>query len=92
MNDPFMLDVFATTEVLHSTLIRLRGKYSVFVTLEKYGREPDAAKIDLWNKRTTELTLLIDEMITATLEDKKSAIKIYSKELRHLNESVNRLS
>ena len=87
-----MLDTFATTEVLHSTMTRLRGKYSVLYVMENTKKNPNTSKIDQYKRRSVELSRLMDEMITATLEDKKYAIKIYSKELQHLNKSVNRSS
>ena len=80
-----MLDKFATDEVLHSTLIRLRGKYSVLAVMENVNKVPNHENIEKWNKRGKEISQVMDDMIAASMELKKSAIKIYSKELRLLN-------
>jgi len=85
MKDPFMLDKFATDEVLHSTLTRLRGKYSVLAVMENVNKVPNQGNIEKWNKRGKEISQVMDDMIAASVELKKSAIKIYSKELRLLN-------
>lgn len=85
-----MLDRFATEEVLHSTMTRLRGKYSVLSVMEKIQKNPNITKIDRYKKRTEELSLLMDKMFDLTIDKKKLAIKFYSKELRSLNEQSSR--
>lgn len=85
-----MLDQFATEEVLHSTMTRLRGKYSVLYVMEKTQRHPNTTKIEQYRKRSKELSLLMDQMLDFTIEKKKTAIKLFSKELRTLNERPSR--
>jgi hypothetical protein len=88
--DPFMMERFATEEVLHSTLTRLRGKYSVLYVMENTQENPNAGRIEQYKKRSVELSRLMDQMLTATIEEKKIAIKLYSKELRTLNEEKSK--
>jgi hypothetical protein len=86
MRDSFMMEEFATDEVLHSTLTRLRGRYGVLAVMENTKPIPDAGKIEQYEIRTTEISLLMDALIKAPLEVKNRAIKLYSQELRTLNE------
>lgn len=82
-----MFDRFATEEVLHSTMTRLRGKYSVLSVMEKIKKNPNTVKIEQYKKRAIELSRLMDQMFNATIAKKKTAIKKFAKELRFLNET-----
>lgn len=84
-----MLERFALEEVLHSTLTRLRGKYSVLSVMESSRKKPDVSKINHYTKRSREITVLMDTIIDAPVEIKKSTIKEFSKELRTLNEQTS---
>ena|SRR5260221_11082675 len=84
--DPFMLERFATEEVLHSTLTRLRGRYSVLTVLEKNKERPNVERIDYYRSRISEISAFMDAIINSPIDEKKIAIKLYSKELRTLLE------
>ncbi len=85
MKDYFMLKRFATDETLHSTMARLRGKYTILALKERRSKNPDQAKIIFLRNRGMEISVKMRRALSDPMEAKEKAIKLYIKELNQLD-------
>ena len=80
-----MLRRFALDETLHSTMARLRGKYTILVVKEMHSQIPDQDKIASLRKRGIEISIKMRFILSDSMEEKERATTEYRNELRNLN-------